>query len=119
MTLIDSLDKTARPPELREEMWAQYPNAKQAQVRVGGDFPFLSSAEEVNLYIEVHLRRVGVGVNVPTLVVESGGEDTEGGDAEGGDGEGVGEGKEAPPPRPKGPPPKILNPKPTKPLFQD
>lgn len=53
MTLIDSLDKTARPPELREELWAQYPQAKQAQIRVGGDFPFLSSAEEVNLFIEV------------------------------------------------------------------
>jgi hypothetical protein len=55
MTLIDSLDKTARPPELREELWAQYPQAKQAQIRVGGDFPFLSSAEEVNLFIEVKL----------------------------------------------------------------
>jgi maspardin len=60
MTLIDSLDKTARPPELREELWAQYPQAKQAHIRVGGDFPFLSSAEEVNLFIEVQSPRLQI-----------------------------------------------------------
>lgn len=58
------------------------------------------------------MRRVGVGVNIPTLLVEP---DEEEDGAEGAAGGGV----EARPPKPKGPPPKILNPKPTKPLFQD
>eukprot|EP00281_Chroomonas_sp_CCMP1168_P016878 CAMPEP_0206218634 /NCGR_PEP_ID=MMETSP0047_2-20121206/3901_1 /ASSEMBLY_ACC=CAM_ASM_000192 /TAXON_ID=195065 /ORGANISM="Chroomonas mesostigmatica_cf, Strain CCMP1168" /LENGTH=127 /DNA_ID=CAMNT_0053641145 /DNA_START=68 /DNA_END=447 /DNA_ORIENTATION=- len=56
VTIIDSLDKTARPPSLKEELYRRYTGAKQAHVRVGGDFPFLSASEEVNLYIEVHLR---------------------------------------------------------------
>jgi hypothetical protein len=34
---------------------------------VGGDFPFLSVADDVNLYIEVHLRRQGLLVNKPQL----------------------------------------------------
>jgi len=54
------------------------------------------------------MRRVGVGVNIPTLQAEP----SDGEEGAGGDGE-------VRPPKPKGPPPKILNPKPTKPLFQD
>lgn len=147
ITIIDSLDKTARPPSLKEELYRKYDGAKQALVRVGGDFPYLrcvdmrraqcdgfmqgdrlrwerkggrkgtmggrsglqggkggsslrkeeegqgggrqkgkalkfvciplrvrlnkpcscSASEEVNLYIEVHMRRVGVMVNKPKL----------------------------------------------------
>ena len=36
---------------------SRYSDSKQAQCRVGGDFPYLSVADDVNLYIEVHLRR--------------------------------------------------------------
>mmetsp|Transcript_29729 Transcript_29729/g.61070 ORF Transcript_29729/g.61070 Transcript_29729/m.61070 type:complete len:343 (+) Transcript_29729:80-1108(+) len=67
ITIIDSLDKVARPPELREELYSKYPDAKHALCRSGGDFPFLSVGDEVNLYIEVHMRRVGVLVNKPQL----------------------------------------------------
>uniref|UniRef100_A0A6U4PX95 Maspardin n=2 Tax=Hemiselmis andersenii TaxID=464988 RepID=A0A6U4PX95_HEMAN len=104
ITLIDSLDKTARPAELREELWRRYPNAKKASVRMGGDFPFLAAPEEVNLYIEVHLRRVGVTVNLPNLEPQQGGVE--------------GQEMTAPPPRPKDPPPKKVV-KEQKPLFQD
>jgi maspardin len=53
MTIIDALDRTARPPEARDELYSKYTSAKQALCRTGGDFPFLSVADEVCLYIEV------------------------------------------------------------------
>jgi len=69
-----------------------------------------SASEEVNLYIEVHMRRCGVHVNIPTLEepgpgrvelsVSTGGRADEEGDKA--------------PSRPKAPPPKQ-----TAPLFQD
>jgi len=67
ITIIDSLDKIARPAELRDELYRRYPEAKQAHCRTGGDFPFISVGDEVNLYIEVHMRKVGVLVNKPQL----------------------------------------------------
>eukprot|EP00287_Rhodomonas_sp_CCMP768_P009528 CAMPEP_0196743940 /NCGR_PEP_ID=MMETSP1091-20130531/55258_1 /TAXON_ID=302021 /ORGANISM="Rhodomonas sp., Strain CCMP768" /LENGTH=151 /DNA_ID=CAMNT_0042090399 /DNA_START=6 /DNA_END=461 /DNA_ORIENTATION=+ len=67
ITIIDSLDKIARPTELRDELYRRYPEAKQAHCRTGGDFPYVSVADEVNLYIEVHMRKVGVLVNKPQL----------------------------------------------------
>ena len=76
ITIIDSLDKTARPPDAKDELYSKYSKAKQALCRTGGDFPFLSVADEVCLYIEVHLRRVGVNVNRPKL--DEGGGDSGG-----------------------------------------
>mmetsp|Transcript_26500 Transcript_26500/g.87068 ORF Transcript_26500/g.87068 Transcript_26500/m.87068 type:complete len:318 (-) Transcript_26500:124-1077(-) len=69
ITLLDSLDMTTRPDELRDELYKQYDQAKQAFCRVGGDFPYLSVPDEVTLYLEVHLRRMGVFVNKPQLQV--------------------------------------------------
>eukprot|EP00291_Cryptomonas_curvata_P019739 CAMPEP_0172176834 /NCGR_PEP_ID=MMETSP1050-20130122/15065_1 /TAXON_ID=233186 /ORGANISM="Cryptomonas curvata, Strain CCAP979/52" /LENGTH=313 /DNA_ID=CAMNT_0012849215 /DNA_START=95 /DNA_END=1033 /DNA_ORIENTATION=- len=65
VTLVDSLDKVARPAVLRDELYTRYPNARTAHCRQGGDFPYLSVAEEVNLYIQVHLRRMGLQVDRP------------------------------------------------------
>ncbi|CRH01510.1 acid cluster protein 33 homologue, putative [Plasmodium relictum] len=41
---------------LNEDMKKAYPFAKHAIMKSGGDFPYLSRYEEVNMYILVHLR---------------------------------------------------------------
>lgn len=59
ITIIQSTDQTSIPSHLQEEVTKFYPNAKLALIKGGGDFPFVSAHEEVNLHIEVHLRRNG------------------------------------------------------------
>lgn len=34
-----------------------YPNAKRAHLKTGGDFPYLSRPDEVNMHIVIHLRQ--------------------------------------------------------------
>jgi len=65
ITMIDCLDEVALPERVRDELYKFYPEAKIAELRVGGNFPYLSKPDDVNLYIEVHLRGVGVLVNKP------------------------------------------------------
>jgi len=59
ITIIDSIDDVALPEKLREEVYKVYPNARQAQLKTGGNFPYLSRPAEVNLHLEVHLRNFG------------------------------------------------------------
>ncbi len=61
------LDEVALPERVREELYKLYPEAKIAELRVGGNFPYVSKPDEVNLYIEVHLRGAGLLVNKPML----------------------------------------------------
>ncbi|KAM9970002.1 hypothetical protein ACTFIR_001840 [Dictyostelium discoideum] len=56
ITIIDCLDSTI-PEKLREEVYKYYPNAKTALLKSGGDFSYLSRSDELNIHIEVHLRR--------------------------------------------------------------
>jgi len=63
VTIIDVLDPVVTPPKLREEVYKFFPDAKVAHLKTGGNFPFISRPEEVNLYIQVHLRAQGVGTN--------------------------------------------------------
>lgn len=56
ITLIDVLDKCAVTPEVKDELAKCYPDAKVAHMKDGGNFPYLSRAEEVNLFIKVHVR---------------------------------------------------------------
>eukprot|EP00744_Colponema_vietnamica_P024418 GILI01035628.1.p1 GENE.GILI01035628.1~~GILI01035628.1.p1 ORF type:complete len:333 (-),score=20.81 GILI01035628.1:179-1117(-) len=56
LTFIDTLDKIVLPPEMLEELYASYPNARYAQLKSGGDFPFLSRADEFNVHIQLHLK---------------------------------------------------------------
>jgi len=67
ITMIDCLDEVALPERVREELYKLYPEAKIAELKVGGNFPYVSKPDETNLYIEVHLRGVGLLVNKPTL----------------------------------------------------
>ena len=56
VTVIMSEDANGSSFELHEEVLKFFPDARVTVVRDGGDFPYLSSAEEVNMFIEVHLR---------------------------------------------------------------
>ncbi|KAH9575452.1 hypothetical protein CY35_01G112100 [Sphagnum magellanicum] len=53
-------DYCAVPSFLKEKVSARYPGGRRALLKSGGDFPFLSRADEVNLHAQLHLRRVGV-----------------------------------------------------------
>lgn len=60
ITVMDTNDYCAIPQSLRDEVGSRYPGARKAVLKTGGDFPFLSRADEVNLHLQLHLRRVGV-----------------------------------------------------------
>jgi len=60
MTIIDAMDETFFVPQnLREELCTTYPSARQAKIKDGGDFPFISVANEINNIIEEHLKACG------------------------------------------------------------
>jgi hypothetical protein len=52
-TELKVMDEVAVPLKLREELQKVYPNARIALLKSGGNFPYLSRAEEVNAFIEV------------------------------------------------------------------
>ncbi|XP_066589945.1 maspardin-like [Prorops nasuta] len=56
-TIIDVFDEYALSNTVREEVYKCYPNAKLAHLKSGGNFPYLSRAAEVNLYLQIHLRQ--------------------------------------------------------------
>jgi len=56
ITIIDTLDDVALPERVRDEVFKLYPQARQAFLKSGGNFPYLSRPSEINLHIEVHLR---------------------------------------------------------------
>ncbi|CAM8949759.1 unnamed protein product [Rhodiola kirilowii] len=60
ITIMDTNDYCATPRHLKDQVMDRYPGARQAQLKTGGDFPFLSRSDEVNLHLQLHLRRVGV-----------------------------------------------------------
>ncbi|XP_073287879.1 uncharacterized protein [Primulina huaijiensis] len=60
ITIMDTNDFCAIPGQLKDQVTERYPGARQAYLKSGGDFPFLSRPDEVNLHLQLHLRRVGV-----------------------------------------------------------
>ncbi|XP_049831501.1 maspardin-like [Schistocerca gregaria] len=56
ITIIDVFDDYALSNPVREEMYKCYPTAKLAHLKSGGNFPYLSRSEEVNLHLQIHLR---------------------------------------------------------------
>lgn len=56
ITILDVMDKCMIPPELRQELLKEYPNAKYTPLKSGGDFPFLSKHSEFTMHIEIHMR---------------------------------------------------------------
>ncbi|MBA0644665.1 hypothetical protein Goklo_028795 [Gossypium klotzschianum] len=67
ITIMDTNDYSSIPQELKDQLGERYPAARRAYLKTGGDFPFLSLPDEVNLHLQLHLRRVGVEAK-PDLV---------------------------------------------------
>ncbi|KAJ8979709.1 hypothetical protein NQ317_015533 [Molorchus minor] len=57
ITVIDVFDECALSSNVREELYKCYPSAKLAHLKSGGNFPYLSRSEEVNLHLQIHLRQ--------------------------------------------------------------
>lgn len=53
MTIIDVFDESALSTQARESLRSHYTDAKLAHLKTGGNFPYLSRADEVNIYILV------------------------------------------------------------------
>ncbi|KAJ4952459.1 hypothetical protein NE237_029291 [Protea cynaroides] len=76
ITIMDTNDYCATPQQLKEQLAERYPGARRAYLKTGGDFPFLSRTDEVNLHLQLHLRRVGVEASpdfVPDTPEDGGG----------------------------------------------
>ncbi|ROT73278.1 putative maspardin isoform X2, partial [Penaeus vannamei] len=56
VTILDVFDESALSQTVKEEVYKCYPSARLAHLKTGGNFPFLARADEVNIYIQVHLR---------------------------------------------------------------
>ncbi len=53
VTIVDVWDESALTEQVKESVRAAYPHAKLAMLKTGGNFPFLSRSEEVNLHLIV------------------------------------------------------------------
>ena len=53
MCSLKTNDYCATPQQLKDEVSERYPGARQAYLKTGGDFPFLSRPDEVNLHLQV------------------------------------------------------------------
>jgi hypothetical protein len=52
--LLKTNDYCAIPQQLKDQLSERYPEARRAQLKTGGDFPFLSRSDEVNLHLQVN-----------------------------------------------------------------
>ncbi|XP_061720856.1 maspardin-like [Cydia pomonella] len=57
VTVMDVWDECALSPQVREDLYKSYPQAKLAHLKSGGNFPYLSRSDEVNLHLLIHLRQ--------------------------------------------------------------
>ncbi|XP_072942709.1 maspardin-like [Epargyreus clarus] len=57
LTIMDVWDESALSSRVREDLHKSYPQAKLAHLKSGGNFPYLSRSDEVNLYLLIHLRQ--------------------------------------------------------------
>ncbi|KAL0205696.1 hypothetical protein P9112_001003 [Eukaryota sp. TZLM1-RC] len=63
ITIIDACDVKSLPGNMRNEVYKRYPDAKRATLKFGGEFVMLASADEMSLFIQVHLRNVNAEEN--------------------------------------------------------
>jgi len=56
ITIIDVFDDPGVSAAVQEDIQKCYPEAKRAQLKTGGSFPYLAAAHDVNLYILIHLK---------------------------------------------------------------
>jgi len=72
VTILDCVDEVSVPEKLREEVYKYFPEAKIAELKTGGNFPYLSRPYEVNMHIQVHLRKYATeGQQNPEEIEES------------------------------------------------
>ncbi|XP_068620618.1 maspardin-like [Battus philenor] len=57
ITIMDVWDESALSSSVREDLYKSYPQAKLAHLKSGGNFPYLSRSDEVNLHLLIHLRQ--------------------------------------------------------------
>ncbi|KAG7301568.1 hypothetical protein JYU34_014535 [Plutella xylostella] len=57
VTIVDVWDESALCARVREDLYKSYPHAKLAHLKSGGNFPYLSRSDEVNLHLLIHLRQ--------------------------------------------------------------
>jgi len=62
VTIIDVWDSCALSQQVKEDVYKCYPHAKLAHLKTGGNFPFLSRTDEVNMHILIHLRNFDQGI---------------------------------------------------------
>lgn len=55
ITITDVFDEYALSSAVRETMYKCYPHAKLAHLKSGGNFPYLSRSDEINLHLEVSI----------------------------------------------------------------
>lgn len=53
VTLMDVFDDYALGSPVKDNIYKEYPDAKLAQLKSGGNFPYLSRSDEVNLHLQV------------------------------------------------------------------
>lgn len=51
---MDVFDDYALDSPIKETIYKEYPDAKLAQLKSGGNFPYLSRSDEVNLHLQVY-----------------------------------------------------------------
>lgn len=57
ITVMDVFDHCAHSSSTRLELYKLYPSARRAHLKQGGNYPYLSRPEEVNMHLLVHLRQ--------------------------------------------------------------
>jgi len=56
VTMLDVFDESALSNQAKGDLYKSLPHAKMAHLKTGGNFPYLSRSDEVNLHILIHLR---------------------------------------------------------------
>jgi len=59
LTILNSFDTAHNSCRCQCELYDKYPEGRVADIKCGGDFPYLAYSDDVNLHILVHLRHVG------------------------------------------------------------
>lgn len=60
ITITDVFDEYALSSSVREDMYLCYPHAKLAHLKSGGNFPYLSRSDEINLHLQVKKHKLTI-----------------------------------------------------------
>jgi len=58
VTVVHTFDTCVTPAYMSEQLAARYLGCRLAQLKTGGDFPYLACPDEFNMMIEVHMRDI-------------------------------------------------------------